>query len=441
MLTAVTALAVCVAFVGAARQRSVKRAEFRPPVAGPTFSNEVVRIFQQHCQNCHHPGDVAPFSLMDYSSAKPYSELIKDMTKLRKMPPWKPTEGCGDFAEKRGLTQGEIDTIAQWVDDGAPEGNPADLPVPLNFDSGWSLGEPDLVGSYVESYTPPFGRDTYRCFPIPTDATSDRWVSAIDIHPGDRKTVHHVIAFLDTTGASATLDQNEAGPGYTCFGGPGFTPTLDSTLGGWAPGARATRLPEEVAFNLPARARIVLQVHYNLHSSSPKPDKTEIGVYFAGKKPQKQIYILPLINDGFTIPPNASDYEVNAEFPLALPAMHIWFSAPHMHLLGRKMRVEMTPRNASPQCLVNIDDWDFNWQGVYRYKESIAVPAFTRLSLSARYDNSLDNPRNPNNPPKPVSWGEETTDEMALAFLGVTFDADNLLLGVKVDPKGIPAWK
>ncbi|HEV3484174.1 MAG TPA: hypothetical protein VG106_02125, partial [Vicinamibacterales bacterium] len=238
----------------AAKQRAVRHPS---PPTGPTFSNEVVRIFQQHCQTCHHEGDIAPFSLVTYEEAKPYAQLIKLMTQTRKMPPWKPTDGCGEFTDERKLTQQQIDTIAQWVDAGAPEGNRAQLPPPLDFGSGWSLGTPDLVLSNAEAYTPGHHGDTYRCFSIPTTGTAARYVRAVDVHPGDRETVHHVLTFLDTTGVSAELDAREAGPGYTCFGDPGFTPV--GTLGGWAPGSRALEMPEDVAFELPAGARVVMQ--------------------------------------------------------------------------------------------------------------------------------------------------------------------------------------
>jgi hypothetical protein len=431
--TALLALTASVLFLGATRSRSVRKP------AAPTFSKEVVRIFQANCQTCHHPGDIAPFSLMTYQSAAPWASAIKLMTTTRRMPPWKPNSGCGEFADARVLSQEDIDTIAAWVDAGAPEGNPADLPQPLDFGSGWSLGQPDVVLSYPHEFTAPAGGDVYRCFPIPTNSTSDQWVSAIDTHPGDRKSVHHVIAFIDATGASARLDDDDPGPGYTCFGGPGFVPTADATLGGWAPGYRPTRLPETVAYKLPANSRVVLQVHYNSHNGQPQPDRTELGIYLHRSKPAKQMYVLPVVNDSFTIPPNAENYRVTAVFPLAVPfPVHIWFAAPHMHLLGRTMRVEMTPPGASPQCLINIDDWDFNWQGMYRYKEPVAVPLFSRLSLTATYDNSGNNFRNPNVPPKPVSWGEATTDEMCIAFLGVTFDNEDLTRGLKADATWIP---
>jgi hypothetical protein len=187
-------------------------------------------------------------------------------------------------------------------------------------------------------------------------------------------------------------------------------------------------LPDDVALLLPANARIVLQVHYHPHDASPAPDKTEFAVYFAKKTPRATMRVLPIVNQKFQIPAGAANYKVDAafpssEFPISLPfAAKLWFVAPHMHLLGKKMTVKMEMPGGEQKCLINIDDWDFNWQGAYQYKEPIDLPAGTKLSLSAWYDNSSANPRNPNNPPKPVGWGEETTDEMCLAFVGVTIE-------------------
>jgi mono/diheme cytochrome c family protein len=391
------------------------------PDTGPTFSREVVRIFQDHCQTCHHAGDIAPFPLVTYDDAKSRATLIKLMTMARRMPPWKPSNGCGDFAGERRLTDDEIGTIGKWVEAGAPEGDRADLPEPLNFNSAWELGEPDMILRPTEAFTPLPHVDTYRCFTMPTNLISTAYVSAIDTHPGDRATVHHVISFIDTTGASVALDEADPGPGYTCFGGPGFD--LPGTLGGWAPGMRGLQLPSEVGFELPALSRVVLQVHYHPHAAEPQPDRTEFGIYFARQKPAKTMVVVPLINQTFTIPPNNANYEVTARLPIPTPfPTKIWFIAPHMHLLGRKMSVEMTPAGAAPECLVDIPDWEFNWQGVYLYRNPIDVPAGTKLSLRALYDNSLANPQNPNNPPKSVSWGEATTDEMCIAFLGMTIE-------------------
>lgn len=404
----------------AAKQRAVRPAP--APQGGPTFTKEVSRIFQQHCQSCHSPGNVAPFSLVDYSSAKPHAALIKFMTQSKEMPPWKPSDGCGDFADKRSLTQGEIDTIAQWVDRGAPEGNRADLPEPLDFSSDWTLGQPDLVLENIEAYTPDEHGDTYRCFTVPTTLPSTAYVRAVDTKPGDRETVHHVIAFIDSTGISKSLDDAEPGPGYTCFGDPGFSAT--GTLGGWAPGSPPLEMPDNVAFELPKGARVVLQVHYHPHhGEAPAADRTQFGVYLAQQPPKNIMRIVPIINTEFRIPAGDPNYRVDAEFPLLTPfPLKLWLIAPHMHYLGRKMTVEMTLPGGAKQCLIDIQDWDFHWQGAYRYKAPVTIPAGSALRLTAYYDNSANNPRQPNDPPKPVGWGEATTDEMCIAFLGVTVE-------------------
>jgi hypothetical protein len=410
-------LAALLAVPASAKQRAV-----RHPEPWPTFSNEVVRIFQRNCQTCHHEGDIAPFSLTSYAPAKANALLIKVMTQSRQMPPWKPTDGCGEFADARRLPKDDIDTIARWVEAGAPEGDHADLPPPLDFSSGWALGQPDLVISNPEPYTAPPEHDTYRCFTIPTNLKTTTYVSAVDTHPGDRETVHHMISFIDTTGESEALDAADPGPGYTCFGGPGFA-LPGGTLGGWAPGARPMQLPEDVAFELPANARIVLQVHYHPHHGAPEPDQTQLALYFAKQPPRATMRVLPVINQNFKIPAGASNFKVDAQFPILTPfPAKLWFVAPHMHLLGRKMTVMMTMPGGETKCLINIDDWDFNWQGSYQYREPVDIPAGTRLWLSAWYDNSESNPRNPNSPPQEVGWGEQTTDEMCIAFLGVTVE-------------------
>jgi len=382
----VAALAVTL-LLAASRERAVRIGS--QPAASPTFSKEVSRIFQAHCDSCHHPNDIAPFSLMTYADTKPWAALIKVMTQTHQMPPWKPVTGCAEFTGARTMSQDEIDTIGRWVSNGAPEGDPADLPTPLDFSSGWTLGQPDMVLSYPEKYTPSASGDIYRCFPQPTNLTADKYVSAIDVHPGDRGKVHHVIAFIDKTGESETLDQNDPGPGYTCFGGPGFAINDSSaaTLGGWAPGTVATPLPSEVAMSLPANSRVVLQVHYHSHDGNPKPDNTQIGIYFAKTAPQKLLRVLPLMNTTFTIPPNNADYKVTAIFTTPPLDVHLYAIFPHMHLLGKTMSVQATPPGGASECLIGINDWDFNWQGMYLYKQPVAIPGGTRFALEAHYDN------------------------------------------------------
>jgi uncharacterized protein (TIGR03437 family) len=389
----------------------------------PTFNKEVVRIFQANCQTCHHPGDIAPFSLTNYKEARPWAQAIREQVLLKKMPPWKPAPGCGDFSDARGLTQDEINTIVAWVDGGAPEGNAADLPPPLEFPDGWSLGAPDLVVQSDVEYSPPTTGDMYRCFSVPVSALrGDRWISAVAVKPGNAKIVHHVIAYADPTGASVALDDRDSGPGYTCFGGPGFSNT--DLLGGWAPGSRGYFAPNGTGIKLANDSRVVIQVHYH-PTGEKETDRTPVGLYFSKSPVQRQLQVLPLVNTTFSIPPGAKNYEVTASFTIpSLLSARMWAVTPHMHLLGRKIKVELTkPGATTPDCLVDIPDWDFNWQGTYLYKNPIELAGGSRLRLTCVYDNSTDNPHNPNNPPKTVRWGEETTDEMALAFVGFTLDA------------------
>jgi uncharacterized protein (TIGR03437 family) len=400
--------------------------------AGPTFNKEVVRILQRSCQTCHHPGDIAPFSLMTYQEARPWAVAIREQVLRRQMPPWKPVEGCGDFKEVQALSETEIQTIAAWVDSGAPEGQPSDLPPPLEFPDGWALGAPDLVLTPPEPYTPPPGRDLYRCFSLPVgDLRGDRWISAISVKPGTPSIVHHVIVYADPTGESAQLDATEPGPGYTCFGGPRTRTT--EMLGGWAPGSRGYFAPEGTGIRLANNSRVVIQVHYS-PTEQPESDRTPIGLYFARSPVRHALQVLPLVNTQFVIPAGSRQHEVNASFtiPFFLTGK-MWAVTPHMHLLGRRIKVELQrPGTSQANCLIDIPDWDFNWQGTYLYRQPVTLTGGATLKLTTIYDNSVSNPRNPSSPPKEVRWGEETTDEMSLAFIGFTVDSLELPLSAPV---------
>ncbi len=397
----------------------------------PTFNKEVARIFQTSCQNCHSPGEVAPFSLLTYKEARPWARAIREAVIKREMPPWKPQAGCGDFQNSTALTQADINTIAAWVDAGAPEGNAADLPAPRTFPETWPQGEPDLIVTPEEDFTPPQGKDAYRCFSIPvSQLRGSRFLQGVDVQPGNRKIVHHVLAFSDATGQSAALDAQDAGPGYSCFGGPGFELDDDSNiLGAWAPGASGEFVPAGTGIKLSVtpQARVVIQVHYH-PTGEVESDRTSVGFYFARQPVKQEAYLLGLENDSFLIPAGATNYVVTqqAQLPpgLSLKLLNI---LPHMHLLGRQIKVEYTlPNSSAPNCLINIPDWDFDWQSAYSYKTPVSIPSGSQVKLTAVYDNSANNPRNPNSPPKPVGYGEETTDEMALAFLRATVDGDSV---------------
>ncbi len=391
-----------------------------------TFSDQIVRIFQASCQECHRPGGVALFALTSYQEAYPWRQHVLEATQRGKMPPWKPVPGYGDFRDARRLAPEDRELLARWVAAGAPEGDPAKLPPPRQFPSSWTLGEPDLILDLGTSYTVAgHAADIYRCFTIPTSFPDDRWVAAVEVIPGNRKIVHHVLTYLDATGASVQLDDADPGPGYTCFGGPGFAAV--GGLGGWAPGARPHTLPPEVGLLLPAKARVVVQMHYNNHGGHDETDRTKIGLHFARSPIEKRVRIIPVLNRTFTIPAGAARHEVRAAWSVP-PGwdLHALAISPHMHLLGREMKVTATYPDGTTRPLIYVDDWDFNWQGSYTFVEPVPLPGGTRIDVLSIFDNSATSPRRPPGPLKDVGWGEGTHDEMCIAFLRVTVDRERL---------------
>lgn len=409
-----------------------------PAVYGqPTYAREVARILQAKCQQCHRAGDIAPMELASYAQAADWAQDIKRVISEGIMPPWKPVEGHGKFRDSYGLTDQEKQDLLAWIDGGTPLGDEADMPEALPARGEWSLGEPHKVVQMAESYRPLRGRDIYRCFVMDPQLDEDKYVSAIDVLPGNRKSVHHVIAYLDTTGKAEQLDAADPDPGYSCVGGPGTfddvslttltdISSISLTLGGWAPGARPHLLPEGVGMFLSKRAKIILQVHYYTNVSV-EPDQTRLGLYFTPQKADRWLVFFPMVQTRLNIPAGDPAAKATYSFTL-LPGMDakIINVFPHMHLLGRDIKVEAT-RGGKTEPLIWINNWDFNWQGSYTYESEVAVPALTRLSMTCTYDNSVNNPRNPSNPPKNVRWGEGTEDEMCVAFLGMTFDLQSRL--------------
>jgi hypothetical protein len=392
----------------------------------PTFSNEVVRILQARCQTCHRPGEHAPFALLTYRDAYEKRDDLRDAVQGRAMPPWKPVPGFGEFLEPRRLTEVEVTTLVRWVDAGAPEGDPAKLPPPVVFPAGWQLGPPDHVLEMPEPYTVAArASDVYRCFVIPTDFPEDRWVTKAEWAPGDRKIVHHVLSFIDTSAAAEALDRGDPGPGYPCFGGPGFAPA--GGLTGWAPGMQPRVMADGIGMLLPKGAKVVVQMHYNNDAPESRTDRTRLGLHFAKAPIDQRQRSIAILNRTFTIPPGERRYEVRGS--LTVPPgrdLHAHTIAPHMHLLGREMKVTATYRDGTVRPLVHIDDWAFNWQGSYTFAKPVPLPAGTRIDMLAVFDNSAENPRQPSRPPRPVSWGEGTTDEMAIVFIGITVDGERV---------------
>lgn len=406
---------------------AVAKSESKPPSTPPavTFNKDVAPLLFKHCASCHRPGEVGPFSLLGYADAKKRAKQLLAVTETRLMPPWK-AESHGQFQNERRLGEAEINTLKKWVASGMEEGKATDLPKPPVFPKGWQIGEPDLVLDPGEDYkVPAEGRDIYRNFVIPTNFDKDRYLRAVEIRAGNARAVHHVLLFLDTSGAARRLDARDPGPGYSTFGGPGFLPS--GGVGGWAPGNLPQVLPDGIGHQLPKGADIVMQVHYH-PTGKPETDRTRLGLHFTTKPVDKIIRTLPVINFTFNIPPGESHHRVDASFPV-LTDVTIHSVTPHMHLLGKEMFVYATLPDGTRKSLVRVPKWDFNWQTTYVYKEPLKLPRGASVRLEAAYDNSESNPNNPSRPPKAVRWGEQTTDEMCIAFLAYTVDAEKMTEG------------
>jgi mono/diheme cytochrome c family protein len=397
-----------------------------------TYSHDVARIFQAHCQECHRPGQVGPFSLMSYRDAAKRAHDIASVVEERRMPPWKPAPGLGPkFKHDRSLSDVEIASVIAWSEAGAPEGNAADLPPPAQFPDGWALGTPDLVlEPDTDFQIPADGKDIYRCFVIPTDLPQDQSISAIEYHPGNRRVVHHILAYVDVTGKARERDKADDGPGYMCFSGPGIE--VHGDLGGWAPGNEPSRLPDGVGRVLPRKADVVMQVHYH-PSGKPETDRTRIALYFSRKPIKQTLHWAAAAKWNLVLPPGESDIRVKGypwKVPVDVEALAV---TPHMHMLGKSMTMMVTYPDGRTEPLVKIDDWDFGWQNTYYFGKPIFLPAGTKLNVEARFDNSATNPRNPSSPPKEVRWGEATTDEMCIGFIAVTKAGQDLTRAGEVD--------
>jgi mono/diheme cytochrome c family protein len=391
------------------------------PTDSVTYTKDVAPILWKNCAGCHRPGEVGPFSLLSYEDAAKRADFLAEITGDRRMPPWKAEPGFGKFHDERRLTDAEIATLARWAKEGAPEGDPKDLPEPPKFVDGWSLGQPDLVLEMSESFTVPAdGSDIYQCFVIPIPTSENRTVSAVEFRPGNRRIVHHAILYLDASGAARSRDEKEAGPGYRSFGGPGILPT--GGLGGWAPGAMARFLPEGTGKFLRKGSDLVLQIHYH-PSGKVESDRSSVGIYFTKKPATTLVGGLAVRSRKLYIPADEKHHRVMAESEPLPVDVNVLAVGPHMHLLGRQMKVTAEKPDGSKVPLIWIKDWDFNWQGSYAFLDPVRLPKGTVIHAEAEYDNSTDNPHNPNSPPKAVHWGEQTTDEMCLLSVQLTTDS------------------
>jgi tetratricopeptide (TPR) repeat protein len=382
----------------------------------PTFSRDVAPIFLKNCVTCHHPGDNSPFSLQTYAEARPWARAIRERVITRQMPPWKPEAGYGDpFQAARGLKEQEIDTIDRWVSGGAPEGNPSDLPEGPNWPGDWRLGTPDLVIRMPDPYElRASGPDVFRNFVLPIPTTGVRYVKAVEFIAGTHA-VHHANLRIDETTASRQRDAEDPLPGYDgLMAASAIYP--EGYFLGWTPGQLPPMSPE-LAWRLNPGSDMVVQLHLR-PTGRVEQIQVSIGLYFTSAPPRLTPTMLRLGKQYIDIPPGAKEYAVTDSYVLPVD-VDVYAVQPHAHYRARKIEGFATLADGKTKGLIRIPDWDFDWQDTYRYVKPFALPKGTTLTMRYTYDNSSSNPRNPQLPPQPVHWGQNSTDEMGDLWIQV----------------------
>jgi hypothetical protein len=382
-----------------------------------TFNKDIAPLVFRSCTPCHRPGEVAPFSLLNYAQASKRAKLIRDVVAERTMPPWKADGNSPHFADERKLTDAEVATITSWVEAGTPEGDPSDLPAAPQFATGWQLGDPDMIIKMPEAYSlSADGPDLYRCFVIPVQIPAGKYLKSVEFRPGNRKIVHHaVLTQLPHAMSEKKLKEGDGKSFASGLTPPGML--LPGQLAFWTPGMMPRELPEGLAAEWQRGVDLVLQLH--LHpSGKPETEQSSIGFHFTEKKPTSRLRMVALSNDKLDIPAGQSDFPVDATRTIR-EAVDLYGIFPHMHLIGKSVNVNAKLPDGKTIPLININAWDFNWQNYYQYSKPIRLPAGTRLEGHFIFNNSAANPANPSTPPKRVTFGEQTADEMALVLMDV----------------------
>ena len=382
-----------------------------------TFSRDIAPIIYENCTVCHRAGEIGPMSLTSYDEVRNWAPTIQYVTQIKYMPPWKPDKHYSRFMGERGLTDDEISLIKKWVDGGMPQGNLSEEPPLPEFPEGSQIGKPDLVLSFKQAFTHKGNnRDRYQIFVLPTGLTEDRVVKGIELRPGNRKIVHHALFALDETGQAKQLDAQTSEYGYPGFGGYGVPVT--ENYPGYVPGSKVRLYAEGMGQKMTAGSNLLIQMHY-----APVPvdeqDSTTVNIFFADEKEEVSRSVVqaimlpfaPLIQNGpfVMLPETVNRFHCKFISPLDASLIAV---GPHMHLLGKEWEVYAVSPSGDTTNLISIPDWDFNWQGGYFFKRLIKIERGSAIHAFATYDNTSNNFKNPNFPPKTVSWGEGTSDEM-----------------------------
>ncbi|VTS05069.1 alkyl hydroperoxide reductase [Tuwongella immobilis] len=402
-----------------------------------TYTRDIAPILAARCINCHRDGQAAPFPLTSYEHAAKRASQIVRVTRDRLMPPWIPASGHERFVGERWLSDAELALFQRWAESGRARGDVAELAPLPKFAEGWLLGKPDLIVRMPKPFTVPAdGPDLLQNFVIPIDIPGDRMVAAIEFHPGNKRVAHHAVLFLDESGQARKLDAATPEPGYANFGGPGFLPS--GALGGWSVGNTPRALPNGMGRYLKKGSDLVVQMHYH-PTGKVETDQSEVGIFFVKesvadllKQSAKLVGSMWVANYEMDIPAGASDYRRSTRYTLPKEVILVGV-VPHMHLLGKTMRVTAKLPDGKQRTLIDIRNWNYNWQDEYYFEQPFRLPKGTTIEVDASFDNSAKNPVNPNSPPKRVTWGDGTTDEMLYCFFLMTADRSSDLVQVILD--------
>lgn len=379
-----------------------------PPA--PTFTKEIAPLLFEACSSCHRPGGVAPFSLLTYPDVRQRATQIAEVTESRFMPPWKIGPSHDQFVGQRHLIDAEIALIRTWVDRGAPEGDARDLPPTPEWTDGWQLGQPDLIVTIPEPFTlQPTATDAFRIFAIPVPVGTKRYVRGVEFRPGNPRVVHHANIRLDRTGASGKLDAADPAPGYDGLM-PRSAEYPDGHFLGWTPGQLAPLVGPDLAWPILPATDLVVQLHMQ-PTGATEQVQPSIGFYLSDEPPSRTPSILRLGSQGIDIPAGQAEYAIADSYVLPADA-DLLAIQPHAHYRARHVSGTAEWPDGTRTTLLEIDDWDFRWQHVYRYRAPLRLPRGTKLSMRFTYDNSVQNPRNPHQPPQHVLWGQRSADEM-----------------------------
>lgn len=369
-----------------------------------TYAKHVAPILQRRCQVCHRPGQAAPFALLTYKDAVKHARMLKEVTTQRRMPPWHADPRYGQFVNDRRLRDKEIETLASWVDAGTPRGDDKDMPKPIDWVQGWSMGKPDLVLQMPKAFeVPADGVLSYKHFTIDPGFQQDMWVEKAEARPGAASVVHHLVVYILKPGQERPFD-NEGNM---------------NILVGWAPGDLALSCPPDTGLLVPKGSKLMFELHYTPNGTAVK-DRSKIGIIFHKKKPKCELFMNSFLNESIRIPPRDPHYRAEASMRFRADARILSF-VPHMHWRGKDYFYELIYPDGRKRTLLSVPRWDFNWQSAYVFAEPIKAPKGSRLHAIAHWDNSCNNPYNPD-PSKEVRFGLQTWDEMMVGWCVYTWE-------------------